>query len=107
MALQNCHTEHGYLRFVGYCNQEKLDLTKCFRAEVRKLDDPISLTRQRIERQDANRAKAKAKRERAKALEAEWRRLDPEDGLPPFEPRAPPPPGPPPARTSDPAARLV
>ena len=36
MALQNCHLEHGYLRFVGYCNQQKLDLTKCFRAEVRR-----------------------------------------------------------------------
>ena len=36
-ALESCHTLYPYKKFIGYCNDAKADLDKCFRMEKERM----------------------------------------------------------------------
>ena len=87
--LKDCHTNNPFLRYLGTCNDAKLVLNKCFRAEVRpdqtsaprspRLLTPSSSlpsqcpTLQRIERGKINLDLARAKRSE---LEKKWKDIE-------------------------------
>ena len=93
-ALQACHASATWKKWVGWCNNAKEDLSRCFGREVRItlfkrsflfcfVHHRIYLDLQSMARAKLNRDAARARRERAHHLEAQWRELDPVDGLPP------------------------
>lgn len=91
--LKDCHSNNPFMRYLGTCNDTKLVLNKCFRAEVRPAalalsDRPGFLTpsstlarspcapdrtEQRIQRGKANLDAARAKRT---DLEKAWKEID-------------------------------
>ncbi|KAL8279693.1 hypothetical protein RQP46_008006 [Phenoliferia psychrophenolica] len=58
--LKDCHSSNPFMRYLGTCNDAKLTLNKCFRAE-------------RIERGQINLAEARAKRSE---LEKKWKDIE-------------------------------
>ncbi|GAA5902895.1 hypothetical protein JCM5296_006325 [Sporobolomyces johnsonii] len=59
-ALKECHDTNPYLKFLGFCNDEKVALNQCLRAE-------------RLERTRENSQKAKEKR---KEVEKRWKEIE-------------------------------
>lgn len=55
IALRRCHCEHPYLKFVGYCNEKKYALNRCFKEEKlkRKSDNLEACGTYLAERRDA------------------------------------------------------
>jgi COX assembly protein 2 len=58
-ALKDCHSENGYMKFLGVCNDAKHALNLCLRGE-------------RIGKANENHEKAKAKR---RIVEAKWKAI--------------------------------
>ncbi|KAK4702593.1 hypothetical protein P7C70_g3632, partial [Phenoliferia sp. Uapishka_3] len=85
--LKDCHAENPLMRYLGVCNDKKLVLNKCFRAEVRPSHCqreqnalPTALLvpspdLQRIERGKKNMEEARAKRGE---LEKKWKEIEQE-----------------------------
>ncbi|POY76287.1 hypothetical protein BMF94_0482 [Rhodotorula taiwanensis] len=61
-ALQQCHAQYPYLKFVGACNDQKHALNACLRQE-------------RLERTRKN---SDAAREKRRAVEERWKEIDAE-----------------------------
>jgi hypothetical protein len=74
-ALEACHERNVLNRFIGACNEDKVNLNMCFRGEARPLcpycQDLTSLQRKR--HASENRTKAKESRE---AVQARWAEID-------------------------------
>ncbi|GAA6059833.1 hypothetical protein JCM10212_003745 [Sporobolomyces blumeae] len=59
-AMKECHERNPYLKFLGLCNDEKIALNKCLRAE-------------RLDRARDNGEQAK---ERRREVQRRWKEID-------------------------------
>ncbi|KAF2367569.1 Cytochrome c oxidase biogenesis protein Cmc1-like [Trinorchestia longiramus] len=61
--LHNCHREHSFLKFVGYCNDVDRKVWACCKKE-------------RLERREQNQIKAQQRQERIKSAMREQRKSE-------------------------------